>query len=1407
MRQVGGTRQPWKRWWTKELDVEVLSRGILRDPDGEHGKWLAPGLTSLADHEGTRCLVLLGDAGSGKSDELEREADRWVRRGRTVLSVDLGAQPDREALERAILQADETVAWMASGANDLILLLDGVDEARTTITKLPEVIDRILAQLPTDRLLLRITCRPSAWPSRLESKLTDLWTDGFDRLTLAPLTAKDISATAAHVLGDGNRFLEDVLSKDLGPLAARPLTLGVLLNAAMSGELPSDRTQLYQKAVKTLVAEQSDRRAEARPRVPLARLLDAAERLATVSMLAGLPVIDHQRVPDPAPGVLYLDDIDSDSAELQDTEMVLESALLSANSGDGVRWSHRSLAEFLCARRMVGVPLRTQLHLLTDPGEPEHFATPLIGVVAWLAALSPEFFDSVVEREPEILLTADLVTATVEQRRRVARAVIADFGTDSVSTWPHRSYANLHYPELASDLEPLLAAGQPTRVRVEAVFCVFANHLRDLDEELIVMIEGCARPNTPDIYDAEVQLANFGALALVGCGRPAVLDRVRCLVADPAVAGTTRAELLDVLLSAPGDDQSHELDLLEDDALSRSDEETARRLAARLASAVRAGHVEAVCVLPWLLGHTPSATWRAPFVELGMETVRTALLQDDVAGLDDATWMMLGELCIRVIDERYSDYGRTGSELVEGATPSMRRRLAEEALRQESEYHSAQELQMAGLLLDEDLEWWLRRYAAAGDEPDALEVARIALDVIAKPTPSNIALVAALVHDEPGLEGWFKVWSSPDHLRHWAEAQAHQRNREAEEARRLADRYFSTIRLGEALESGSWQTVISELSRDLDDPLRRHVHQHPVVLESVWKTLDEGTRRGVVELAIRYLVDTPAVRGGPSALAGEAYATIVVADRQRLEEIDVGALLAWLPHILDDGRVRGSVEDLLETLRPDYPGDVETLVLDRLDQQVHRDRARIFSEIGSFTTPAIENALARYAEDPTVQPSMLADLLDAMFDRDEERAFQLVSKIMSERPASQPPAEPAGHIADVDRDRWDRAVIAASTLVRSPALETHFEALLEDFTGCATFASDVIQYAGTRIVQRNILLPGRDGDVARPELRRPWAALSTSQLATLYLWAHDTLPAPEPGAEPFRPGSPDGFADMLFSRLRQYIEPAAVDALERIASVVDEPWARIATAEIRAELRDRSYEALKPSQITAILSDPSKRVARSEAQLAEIILDAIDDLSEDIQTDHDLRSMFWHRQRGTPPTFLRLKEVEFTTRFSYFLRLRLQNVVIRQEAQLNLRLGRIAGAEPDIEVLVQQPDGSELCVFVEVKGSWHTELLSALETQLTHRYLTGVRSQTGIYLVPWFAQDAVAAGESSGSGRLRRERPVVEAQLLEQAAECSRGGKKVHVRIVEIDLDRGSLVEGDVGWGEASSCGVVSQGA
>ena len=137
----------WRRWWCPADEDPPISSGFLDDPAGPFATYFDYSLVELAQLDHVRCLVLLGEAGMGKSSELDVEEQRLRDARLPVVGFDLGAEPDMSSLRNAVLTSPEVTAWLAR-TDDLVMLLDGFDEANASLGKLPDQLIKLLEQCP-----------------------------------------------------------------------------------------------------------------------------------------------------------------------------------------------------------------------------------------------------------------------------------------------------------------------------------------------------------------------------------------------------------------------------------------------------------------------------------------------------------------------------------------------------------------------------------------------------------------------------------------------------------------------------------------------------------------------------------------------------------------------------------------------------------------------------------------------------------------------------------------------------------------------------------------------------------------------------------------------------------------------------------------------------------------------------------------------------------------------------------------------------------------------------------------------------------------------------------------------------------------------------------------------------------
>jgi predicted NACHT family NTPase len=256
----------WKRYWRPRGEqLSFSDDGFLFSP-GKYNPKILP-FEKIAE---APCLVLLGEPGIGKTSAMKAERDvidaDITTKGDQVLWRDLRSYGDSDRLICKVFGHPKFQAW-AAGSHRLHLFLDSFDECRLEIKKLAALLADELREYKgvREQLVLRIACRTADWPDLLESALKDIWgSDAVKAYELAPLTEDDVRLAAAGEKFDPDQFLSEVHEREVGPLAAKPVTLRLLINLYRHQEkLPLTQTELYARGCKLLAKETSPSYVEA----------------------------------------------------------------------------------------------------------------------------------------------------------------------------------------------------------------------------------------------------------------------------------------------------------------------------------------------------------------------------------------------------------------------------------------------------------------------------------------------------------------------------------------------------------------------------------------------------------------------------------------------------------------------------------------------------------------------------------------------------------------------------------------------------------------------------------------------------------------------------------------------------------------------------------------------------------------------------------------------------------------------------------------------------------------------------------------------------------------------------------------------------------------------------------------
>ncbi|WP_437950246.1 hypothetical protein WME98_05060 [Sorangium sp. So ce296] len=451
------------------------------------------------------CIVILGEAGSGKTRELRAQAERLRMDGREGFflrvedlakdGVAAALEGDRDVLER----------WR-QGSEEGWLFLDSVDEAklhgqslRRALAKLEETLASALV-----RCHVVVSCRHSDWSEQDAEELRRfagrlvapkappgpqpqarpvrhalrwrraLRDDGeraltsFRILRLAPLSWEQVRTYAQQSAGltDVEDFMSAIGRADLWGLAGRPQDVQWLaLSWKRRRAFGSLRTML-EEGIREKLDDNRDpvlhgiaiSRTQARDgieRVALALTMAHSETIALPGWTAEAPV-----------GALGLRDLLSDWKDAEILSL-LRLAVFDPATYGRVRFHHRTMREYLAAsclgrlRLGHGLTAHKLARLVFATVEGRHFARPgFEAVVAWLAINDAEVCRRAVEIAPEHLMDlGDPSELSPETRREVLRSYARRFAgrKRTLHRFDGAGLERFAGPDLTAEIRDLLA--------------------------------------------------------------------------------------------------------------------------------------------------------------------------------------------------------------------------------------------------------------------------------------------------------------------------------------------------------------------------------------------------------------------------------------------------------------------------------------------------------------------------------------------------------------------------------------------------------------------------------------------------------------------------------------------------------------------------------------------------------------------------------------------------------------------------------------------------------------------------------------------------------------------------------------------------------------------------------------
>ncbi|MGN6147004.1 MAG: NACHT domain-containing protein, partial [Rhizomicrobium sp.] len=330
-------------------------------------------------------LVVLGDAGMGKSRLLQSLAERFSSRRISAGSFVRGANVE---------------AFKPSKGSPIII--DGLDEVAVSHGR--SAVDEVLSKLSAlDYPPFVLSCRVADWEgAAARHKIAEDYGTDPVVVNLAPFAERDAIAYLNALCLDASAIVADLDKRDLSEFYQNPLTLTLLAKVVREcGGLPTGKADLLDRSARLLLREDNElHKVDPVAKAPEDDLLAAAGAVFAHLLLSGTSGVTTLTPTDAPPGYISTGEVQSLEAGLG--AAVVGTRVFRATEEGLFLPFHRVIAEYTAGRWLAaklddGISERRLLQLfVVDGGVP----TALRGTFAWLGHFAPRLVDDCIRADP-----------------------------------------------------------------------------------------------------------------------------------------------------------------------------------------------------------------------------------------------------------------------------------------------------------------------------------------------------------------------------------------------------------------------------------------------------------------------------------------------------------------------------------------------------------------------------------------------------------------------------------------------------------------------------------------------------------------------------------------------------------------------------------------------------------------------------------------------------------------------------------------------------------------------------------------------------------------------------------------------------------------------------------------------
>lgn len=446
-------------------------------------------------------VVILSDAGSGKTYELETQAEKLALQGHKSFFIrleDLDADFEN-AFE--VGDSDQFQEWKV-GNDEAWFFLDSVDEAKL---ENPRAFERAIKQFSKridnpERAHIFISSRPYSWRFKADKQLVERYLGiqsqgeaiksesiesdnqkssepkgtALQVFSLNSLGLDEVRQFAEYRLAAGaSIFIDEVLRANLLEMAARPFDLDGLILKWQNDKCLGTRLQLLEHSIDSRLSEINPDKSMQNP-LSKSKAREGARLLAAAALLTGNSSI---HVPD-AHHIKSGIEAEQVLPEWMPIEIntLLDSAIFNGVVYGSVRFRHREIRELLAAewfaQLLKTASSRSQIEsLIFRMQYGVEVIAPLIrSILPWLILLDDEIRIRALQLHPEIAVEGgDISSLSLEKRKTILKGIVDQIANnkDDRNARDNGAILRVALPDLSEDAKALVLQYQDND---EAIF-------------------------------------------------------------------------------------------------------------------------------------------------------------------------------------------------------------------------------------------------------------------------------------------------------------------------------------------------------------------------------------------------------------------------------------------------------------------------------------------------------------------------------------------------------------------------------------------------------------------------------------------------------------------------------------------------------------------------------------------------------------------------------------------------------------------------------------------------------------------------------------------------------------------------------------------------------------------------